>query len=275
MLGPLLTQILSDKSPVQLRSIMGCENRVMLAIAHIAALASFRVVPASDPGAAPWGLDLPDTGAIARYATFIREMLLQPPQYPVSPTATSAWVPPPDLFSSSPNLASRSFQDVSQTPCASAAKARWADNTMPVPVVTLAFRAAACVYLETTLAGYQSSFPDTPSIPHVASDVPRAVDSAVRAIRQIPITDADRSMIWPLCLIGCQASRAEDQRYFTMRFGQLEGRERLGNGANAYALMRSFWYERERSAAAMAGGRVCVPARDWIDCMGHKPILLA
>lgn len=182
-----------------------------------------------------------------------------------------SWVPPPDLFSS-PRLAGRSFHDASEPSLGPAPSSLWADNTMPVPVVTLAFRAAAHVYLETTLAGsHQASVPDLSSSTDAA--VSRAVTNAVHAIRQIPVTDADRSMIWPLCVIGCQVRRAEDQRYFATRFNMLDGRERLGNGATAEALMRSFWYHRERSAA-MRGGVGSV-APDWIDCMGQNPILLA
>jgi len=153
---------------------------------------------------------------------------------------------PPDLFAS-PSVAFPLAGDNS-TPL-------WANDTMPVSAVTSAFRAAAHVYLETTVSGCN------PYAPNVV----RATDAAIAALGQIPPSDADRNLIWPLCVVGCMASRPVDQEYMAARFAALEGRDKLGNGAQAEYLVHLVWAIRNSSNANV----------DWIDAMGDLPILLA
>lgn len=130
----------------------------------------------------------------------------------------------------------------------------WASDTLPVSAVTSAFRAAAHVYLEATISGCN---------PH-AANVARATDEAIVVLKQIPPSDADRSLIWPLCVVGCMASRRMDQEYMARRFELLDGRDKLGNGARAEELMKHIWAQCE------SGGVI-----DWIDAMGRFPVLLA
>lgn len=145
-------------------------------------------------------------------------------------------------------------------------------DSLSATSVTSVFRAAASVYLHSVVSGCN---PDHPN-------VSAAVDQAVEVLRHIPITDADRSLIWPLCVVGSMARKSltinsygeahsalssSDQRvYFTARFSSLAGKQ-LGNGRSAEELVKQVWRYRDM---APRGQLV-----DWIDVMGAHPILLA
>jgi hypothetical protein len=189
-----------------------------------------------------------DCATLQPHGAFVREKLLQ--KAVIGPEqAPCVWDGmPPDLFT----LSSVAFPVTGDSPAP-----LWASETIPVPTVTSAFRAAAHVYLETTISG------SDPQAPNVVC----ATDAAMATLKQIPPSDADRNLIWPLCVVGCMATRPNDQEYMARRFALLEGRDKLGNGARAEILMKHVWALRSLSTS---DGAV-----DWIDAMGDFPILLA
>lgn len=145
-------------------------------------------------------------------------------------------------------------------------------SSPPTAGVISAFRAAASVYLTSVASGCN---PDHP-------DVSAAVNRAVEILRRIPIADNDRSLVWPLSVVGTMARRSlmlssygepldalsdPDQRvYFTARFSLLTEKQ-LGCGRSAAELVKKVWRRRDH---APRGELV-----DWIDAMGSQPILLA
>jgi hypothetical protein len=234
MLGmDLLGRMLASDSPVQLESIMGCSNLVMFGIAYIATIAHTKRVRGLEDNAA-------ELQTLAQYVcdNFLQKPFCGPEETPFQM--------PPDLFAL-PSIGIPLAGDKSAP--------RWANDTMPISAVTSAFRAAAHVYLETTVSGCN------PCAPNVVC----ATDVAIAALKQIPPSDADRNLIWPLCVIGCMASRPMDQEYMAARFAVLEGRDKLGNGAQAEYLVNLVWALRNSSDSNV----------DWIDAMGELRILLA
>lgn len=144
--------------------------------------------------------------------------------------------------------------------------------------MTAAFEAAGLVYLATTVYGPTVNGTVSPSVdvrwnPGFASErINDALDNALSVLRMISESDADRSMVFPLCLIGSAVpfERPMDRMWFVQRFASMDGKERLGNGANAEAIMKVTW----QAAQDFEQGRA--PRRsDWIDCMGCDPVLLA
>lgn len=141
---------------------------------------------------------------------------------------------------------------------------RWADNTVPPPSVTSVFRAAARVYLESVIA-----------LPNNLDNLALATDDAIGILSAIPPSDADRSLIWPLTVIGSMA-RIEHRGYIADRFARLDGRHQLGNCGRAEQLVYNVWTRRDAYAQAAAASPtpVITPVVDWIHCM-ETPVLLA
>lgn len=261
MLGiTILSEILADDSTIQLRNIMGCENRVMLSIAHIAQLASLmRDQSLGMPGATPWS-----TAQTLTYVEFIESLLS-------APTSSPAQYGPP----SPPSFASSSTT--------SGGIVRWAHSVPPSTHITAAFQAAARVYLATTAYGSSVSGTVNPSVdiviaPNVAAQhISNVLKDAVSDLQAIPASDADRSMVFPLCLIGSAVPvhQGMDRMWFVQRFASMDGKERLGNGAFAEAVMKTTWRIRDAQIRAAAVHGHFPILSDWIDCMGDAPLLLA
>lgn len=210
----------------------------MFGIAYIATVAFEKRVRHLEDNCAA----LQNCGAFVR-ANFLQKTVIGPEQAPCIWDGM-----PPDPFA----LPSVAFPPAGDTPAP-----LWASETMPIPTVTSAFRVAAHVFLETTISGSH------PQAPNVA----RATDAAMTTLKQILPSDADRNLIWPLCVVGCMTSRPVDQEYMAGRFALLEGRDKLGNGARAEVLMKYVW--------ALRNSPTSDAAVDWIDAMGDFPILLA
>lgn len=135
-----------------------------------------------------------------------------------------------------------------------------------------AFRAAACVYLQSVIHGCD---PDHP-------DVGVAVDRANQVLRSIPPSDSDRSLMWPLLVVGSVARRSmvinsydetndtslsSDQRvYFATRFSLFAGKHG-GYPHLVEKLVLDVWRLRDSSRR----GELV----DWRDVLGHRPFLLA
>ncbi|KAF9509690.1 hypothetical protein BS47DRAFT_1301125, partial [Hydnum rufescens UP504] len=81
------------------------------------------------------------------------------------------------------------------------------------------FRAGAQVYLHAVVSG---SYPKAENVAH-------AVDHSIQCFKTIPASDADRSLIFPLCITACLVRTEEQKTYFRQRFASLKGIEREGN----------------------------------------------
>jgi hypothetical protein len=173
----------------------------------------------------------------------------------------------------------------------------FSQSTLPISAITEAFRVAGRVYLQTVMSGYNA----------LAPSVQLAVDDAIGVLRRIPETDADRSLIWPLFVVGrmsqpcaigpatgasaqsfvdpmmISASNTADHHsrdfinqraFFSSRFENLGGKH-IGNGATAERLMRQFWAQSDWRRRIRVDGIGGVGA-NWITVMGDDaPILLA
>ncbi|KAF8311092.1 hypothetical protein DL93DRAFT_2169309 [Clavulina sp. PMI_390] len=297
-LEKLLGRILASNSPVQMPAVMGCENHVMLALAKTAKLADRVRVS---------GSQLP----VRQVMVLAQEIknVFTPPDLPVpaafhgvpsssSPTDSFANAShpgaayeqdtppmiPSSLFPPSASTTFSEFSDAAHSPLFDPMHIpdpipRWSAHVHSTKNVTHAFCMAGNVHLQAILLEY-SHIVDTPPYQPLASvmNLEHAADWAARVLKCIPANDADRSIVWPLCVIGSVVQDHTDRAWFADRFAAIEGRELLGNVLNAESLMHSVWSRQDRAQrdALKSGqpvGRVDEP--DWIDCMDGRPLLLA
>lgn len=82
-----------------------------------------------------------------------------------------------------------------------------------------------------------------------------SVDTIINLFTQLPPSEVDRSLVFPLCLAGC-LTNDQDRRNFLKRRLQIQD-ENIGNVLQARGLMEGVWRRRD-----VAGGAV-----DWREVM--------
>ncbi|KAF8318526.1 hypothetical protein DL93DRAFT_2165119 [Clavulina sp. PMI_390] len=191
-----------------LSRIMGCENRVMLGIATISALAGWKQQQTR--------LGTLDTHELSDKARSIELAYLSPPKTNSNIQLTTlAPASQPDL-------------DVSETQGIPLSYEKPIDR----PGVTAAFRAAAKVYLHTVVSG---AFPNSDS-------VSKAVDDAIEVFRGLDERDCDRALVFALTMIGCVVKDESQRDFIRERFTKVrEG----GNRDQAAKLVEEVWKRRE------------------------------
>ncbi|KAF8311095.1 hypothetical protein DL93DRAFT_1519680 [Clavulina sp. PMI_390] len=297
VLKDLVWEILASESPVQMPTVMGCTNRVMLVLAQTASLASL----------VRSGVQLnikqliPYIRAIKNVFTPSDLPVCAPVAGVVSPNTPSSSLPsPPGAsyyemdtplmaystgFPRSSSTTNSEFTEGSYPPLfdsmdiPAASFTRWSEHVHSVKDVTHAFCMAGNVHLQAIILEYSQMVDNSPFTPLASvMNLEHAASWGARVLNCIPANDADRSIVWPLCVIGSAAQDAADRAWFVERFGAIEGREVLGNVQTAQELMCSVWdrqdrTQREALKAGRSVGRVYEP--DWIDCMDGRPVLLA
>lgn len=102
------------------------------------------------------------------------------------------------------------------------------------------FRASARVYLHTVLSG------DYPSCPEIIS----AVTDVIESLRRVPLDKALvsrsvlRSVVFGICIAGCLTD-SQDQRRFLMHILDTQQRETVGNVVEVKQLMQQVWLRRD------------------------------
>ena len=238
--------------------VMGCENRIVLAIAEISNLAHWKALMLSR-GA----LSYPE---LVNRGHAIEETLLAP-NTPVNPSVPLA----PGVYGP-PALASHTLDGDGTGAGGSGGGAgsgtaggAEAEVIQRRRLTNNIFRASAKIYLHTVLSG------DFPACPEIKA----AVGETVEALRDVPETRPSvhrsvvRSVVFGICIAGCLT---DDQRQRTFLLRMLERQRRqesVGNVEEVGRLMRQVW---ERRDGARAQGRA--PPVDWRDVMREGDLLL-
>jgi len=108
------------------------------------------------------------------------------------------------------------------------------------------FREAAILYLHTELSELR---------PEVA-EIKRAVSDTVNALRKLPCSEYDRSLVFPLALAGCATDDREMRAYVRDRIKQLSSA--VGNCATAGELIEYVWSRRDANPGLVIGWRAAM-----------------
>ncbi|KIM40022.1 hypothetical protein M413DRAFT_446911 [Hebeloma cylindrosporum] len=95
------------------------------------------------------------------------------------------------------------------------------------------FRETANLYLHTVLSN------STPGVPEINS----SVDSIVRLFSQLPPSETDRSLVFPICLASCMTNDSTRKDFFKNRLRSLN--ENYGNLLQVRRLMEATWQKRD------------------------------
>jgi len=110
------------------------------------------------------------------------------------------------------------------------------------------YREAALLYLHTILS---ESLPAVPEI--VAS-----VANLATLIHDLPASELDRAIMFPLFLLGCMTDQPMMQETIKGRFARLQNND-LGNSSYAITMLESIWTDRRAR-----GGSVVVDWREYL-----------
>ncbi|KAF8311090.1 hypothetical protein DL93DRAFT_2157459 [Clavulina sp. PMI_390] len=296
----LLESILAPEGVVQMPSVMGCANRVMLALAKTASLA-YRV---REQFRGSWRGPNLTIGEVLHQALEIRKVFIPQDllahvsvQATSQAEASSSFVGldlPPTVYdqrvvplivqTTIPPSASTTSSNFTHTPYSPLfdpvfvpdTVMRWSGHVHSTKDVTHAFCMAGNVHLHAILLEYSRLAHEALSLPVVsAADIEQAANLGLHVLKHIPTNDGDRSIVWPLCVIGSAMRNQADREWFAERFRAIEGRDVLGNVKNAEDLMHKVWTTRESMNVVLANGWHRVHEPDWIDCMDREPLLLA
>jgi C6 transcription factor Pro1 len=111
-------------------------------------------------------------------------------------------------------------------------------NKYTILAVTNVFASAARIYLRSAITSSPLSPPE----------IRPALELTIEAFRMIPDPRMVRAMVWALCVGGCMASSAEDQKFFAdAASGAITEARSFGNSGMALEIMELSWkLQRER-----------------------------
>jgi len=95
------------------------------------------------------------------------------------------------------------------------------------------FRETANLYLHTVLSN------STPGVPEINS----SVEMVVRLFSQLPPSEIDRSLVFPICLASCMTNDSTRRDFFKNRLRSLN--ESYGNLLQVRRLMEAVWQKRD------------------------------
>jgi len=134
-----------------------------------------------------------------------------------------------------------------------------ADVTQPTDedrsLIARIFRETANLYLHTVLSN------STPGVPEIST----SVETIVRFFSQLPPSDIDRALVFPICLAGCMTNDSTRRDFLKGRIRGLN--ESYGNLLQVRRLMEAVWQKRDVSGKE-------VDVRETIQEQGLKLLLI-
>ncbi|TFK33218.1 fungal-specific transcription factor domain-containing protein [Crucibulum laeve] len=97
------------------------------------------------------------------------------------------------------------------------------------------YRESVVLYLHTVLSD------SNPGVPEITA----AVDTIIHLLSQLPRSDVDRALVFPICLAACLTNDSNQRDFLKHRFQVLE--ESVGNLMQARRLMEEVWQKRDVS----------------------------
>ncbi|KAJ7158512.1 fungal-specific transcription factor domain-containing protein [Mycena filopes] len=119
-------------------------------------------------------------------------------------------------------------------------------------LVAKIFSETVLLYLHTVLSD------SNPGVPEIST----SVGTIVQYLRQLPASEVDRALVFPICLAGCMT---DDSSWRDFLKGRLQGRdESLGNLMRTRLLMEAVWQKRDISGMTV----------DWRETMRERGLNL-
>ncbi|CDO71849.1 hypothetical protein BN946_scf184939.g73 [Trametes cinnabarina] len=247
---------------ISMLPVMGCENKIVLAIAEISNLACWK-----ESQLQRGTLSIPE---LVRRGAEIEESLLMPssPQPLAVPLQPGMYGPQALQHQMSPvyshhhhHMGGPAGADTGLTESEVAARRRLTNDI---------FRASAKVYLHTVLSG------DFPACP----DIIAAVTETIEALQRVPMPgqaptlhrSVVRSVVFGICISGCLTDD-RGQRSFLLQMLERQQQESVGNIGEVKRLMQEVW--RRRDAERHEHGNYYKPV-DWRSVMleSNRDLLL-
>ncbi|KAJ7639849.1 fungal-specific transcription factor domain-containing protein [Mycena polygramma] len=119
-------------------------------------------------------------------------------------------------------------------------------------MVARIFSETALLYLHTVICD------SNPNVPEVSS----SVEAIVQLLGQLPASEVDQALVFPICLAGCMTDDSSRRDFLNGRLQGLD--ERLGNLMRAQLLMEAVWQKRDVSGTTV----------DWRETMHHRGLNL-
>lgn len=242
--GAYIGDPLAGAPEISMLPVMGCENKIVLAIAEISNLAHWK-----ESHLRRGCLSIPD---LVHRGADIEGTLLAPtsPLNGVVPLQPGMYGPHA--------LQSHVHMNGQHGPDVEVAQRRRLTNNI--------FRASAKVYLHTVLSG------DYPACPEIMN----AVTETIEALREVPDAPTSvhrsvvRSVVFGICISGCLTDDPR-QRAFLLQMLEKQQHESVGNISEVMRLMTQVWARRDRERER---GH-CTPV-DWREVMRetHQDLLL-
>ncbi|TBU50366.1 fungal-specific transcription factor domain-containing protein [Dichomitus squalens] len=236
---------------ISMLPVMGCENKIVLAIAEISNLAHWK-----ESQSRRGCLSIPE---LVHRGTMIEEQLLAPasPHNPLVPLQAGMYGPQAQHSHMYPNGVGGSGGGGGGGGEADVVWRRRLTNNI--------FRASAKVYLHTVLSG------DYPACPEIQN----AVTETIGALHDVPDQPSVhrsvvRSVVFGICLSGCLTDD-RGQRAFLLNMLKRQQQESMGNITEVARLMQQVWDRRDRDR-----GRGQFTSVDWRAVMreSHNDLLL-
>lgn len=99
-------------------------------------------------------------------------------------------------------------------------------------------------------------------IPIAVSEITSSVETIVQLLNQLPPSEVDRALIFPICIAGCMTDDSSRRDYLKSRLQSQD--ETMGNLMRTRLLMEAVWHKRDVS------GR----SSDWRETMGERGLNL-
>ncbi|KAG9039385.1 hypothetical protein FRB95_010673 [Tulasnella sp. JGI-2019a] len=239
-------ELFGRQGGAMMEHMMGCDERVLLAIAETAALAEWRYdmehrncLSFMDLAHRANKIEplLQFTGPVYSGASFIEEM--------ASPSSSMDEYDA--ILGTAPTVDSNPTNTAPKR-----TRAQQARSAHQIRLVSNVFRAAGKLYLHTVVSGCN---PDM-------KEIKDAVAETVTAFGHLQASTTDRSLVFPIALAGCMTDNPEYRIYLVNRLKALgkEG-EAVGNTKSCLQLMEAVWKKRDEGTSRNV---------DWIDTMKEK-----
>ncbi|KAJ8597306.1 hypothetical protein M405DRAFT_724673 [Rhizopogon salebrosus TDB-379] len=231
----LTQQDISDESSRRMDSLTGCPDEVLLGIAEISTLSCWKIQELRKGS-----LSMRE---LIRRGDVIERHLRTQTETVLSVEADQTQLHP-DLSSAGAELG-----NIQGSPTGHAGVSLPMDDTRRL--VADIFRETAVLYLHTILSD------PNPGVPEIKT----SVDIVVQLLNQLPASNIDRCLIFPICLAGCLTEDPMKREFLKARLqGQHDG---FGNTNQALRVMETAWQRKDSR-----GG----PA-EW-QAMLHRHLLL-
>ncbi|KAG8875875.1 hypothetical protein FRB97_004670 [Tulasnella sp. 331] len=245
-------ELFGRQGGAMMERIMGCDERVLLAIAETAALAE-------------WRHDMERKNCLSFMDLAARANKIEPHLSFTGPVYSGASFVDESDGSASPNSTVDEYDAILGTTSGQASAStstsggtsrsqRHAERRTvhQIRLVSNVFRAAGKLYLHTVVSGCN---PDV-------KEIKDAVAETVSAFEHLQASTTDRSLVFPIALAGCMTDNPDYRLYLVSRLKALgkEG-EAVGNTKSCLQLMEAVWKKRDEGSSRNV---------DWIDTMREK-----